>query len=43
MKHLKVDAKTRVLIEKAIAAHSDGHDIKSRNYWLNSMKMGSKV
>ena len=28
MKHLKVDAKTRVLIEKAVAMHSDGHDIE---------------
>jgi hypothetical protein len=27
MKQPKVDAKTRKLIEQAIAAHSDGHDI----------------
>ena len=28
MKQPKVDAKTRKLIEQAVAAHSDGHDIK---------------
>jgi hypothetical protein len=27
MKQPKVDAKTRKLIEQAVAAHSDGHDI----------------